>query len=570
MISVKRNIPVSKVMVCFLALSIVSGNLASAQNSPAGDASNAVIEDFIPEIAGLDLHAVTDPAGQLPAALLAVVERKNAEQKLSPGWVKDLQKKTLSQYFPNLIATSTESDLNQGKQDLLLDSAKLFKYYESDNTDSRIYKQFVSKRLTNFIGSITLDSLKSVHRKSQIAAPMSTWTVESLVVREQIVYLGHFPNVIKNTMNLVTGPHFKGATVIAGLLATTAVAIYTGQILYHLSPIGVGIAAGSFVGNMFFTAFKSSTLAGPLNSLLDCIFGPTNEFIGTLASRRLGGVRRVVNNFYDKLKVKPNEKGVESRTNDSPNYPDPVKDNMTFAGMTKAEQDQNWDKCLRMWNGVQSTFGQLLRGNHHAGRSLMMIAWSDEQITKILVETMDSKLILYATQAETRLQVYKNLILGDQTLSSEQKMAKIAEFLDHYDLYQSLNEKVWLDLALSADEIAQLNSEVTTHLDFLSKHLMKRDLDYIIEIQENRREAIRTLFTGLTLNEIRSYMVAEANRNLDAEARLAQRAIRRGFQLQNYVESYQNHIQLVMQEMGFKNELKLTPAHFTCEDIFVR
>ena len=65
-------------------------------------------------------------------------------------------------------------------------------------------------------------------------------------------------------------------------------------------------------------------------------------------------------------------------------------------------------------------------------------------------------------------------------------------------------------------------------------------------------------------------MVAEANLNLYAEARLSQRAIRRGFQLQNYVESYQNHIQLVMQEMGFKNELKLTPAHFTCEDIFVR
>ncbi len=556
-----------KILLGVITLSILLNTNAYAEE-PASNDPDIVIQDVIPELPGVNLNSSNDAESRTKDALQVLAERKKQEQKVAPGWVKNLQKKTIANYFDKITATSTPEEWDLARMSLLTDSGDLFKYYESNNTDTKLYNGFIGKRLGKFINSIDLKKLNAVYRNSQMATPLANWTVESLVVREQIIYIGHFPNAIKNTLNLLGGRHFKGATVIAGFLVFGAVAIYTGQFLYHLSPVAASIAGASFVGNMFFTAFKSSTLAGPLNSVLDCIFGPTNEFVGIQSSRYLGGVRRAVNNFYDKLKPKPKESGEDSRRNDSPNYPDPLKDNMTFANMSRTEQEENWDKCLTMWNGVQSTFGQLLRGNHHAGRSLMMIAWSDEQITRILVGTMDSNLLALANQTELLLAFYKNLIVSDSNLSYDEKIQKVSEFVDHYDLFQSLTDKKWLDLSLSDDDLRILDLEISEHYSFLAQRLMKRDLEKIVQIQNTRRENIRTLFTGLTLNEIRSYMIAEANRNLDAEARLAQRALRKGLQLQSYVDQYENHIQLLMQEMGFKNELKLRSEVLSCKDLF--
>ncbi len=80
------------------------------------------------------------------------------------------------------------------------------------------------------------------------------------------------------------------------------------------------------------------------------------------------------------------------------------------------------------------------------------------------------------------------------------------------------------------------------------------------------------MITAVTMNEVRGYMLPEANRNLDPKARQAQRAVRKGFQLQKYVGLYENHVQNIMQEMGVQNAVKLktkNPRIYSCKNLYL-
>ncbi|MBK8204229.1 MAG: hypothetical protein IPK68_18580 [Bdellovibrionales bacterium] len=105
-----------------------------------------------------------------------------------------------------------------------------------------------------------------------------------------------------------------------------------------------------------------------------------------------------------------------------------------------------------------------------------------------------------------------------------------------------------MDLDLTDTSLAELEAQIGQANEALARSGMTdRDISRLADAVE-RAKAVMTIVTALALNEIRSFNVAEANRNLEGEARQAQRVIRNGFHLQDYVNKYRERIQLAMQK----------------------
>ncbi|MBK8203169.1 MAG: hypothetical protein IPK68_12895 [Bdellovibrionales bacterium] len=193
----------------------------------------------------------------------------------------------------------------------------------------------------------------------------------------------------------------------------------------------------------------------------------------------------------------------------------------------------------------------------------MMVAWADEQLTTNLVETMDTKLLNLSIMAETILTPYKTAILANGQMSNIERTSALAQLQVDFDLFQALSERKWMDLDLDDRSLAELESRIAQAIESLVRAgITDRDISRLSELQSGRAKAVMTIVTALTLNEIRSFNVAEANRNLEAEARQAQRVIRNGFHLQDYVNKYRERIQLAMQKMGYENSRKPLPKDF--------
>jgi hypothetical protein len=71
-----------------------------------------------------------------------------------------------------------------------------------------------------------------------------------------------------------------------------------------------------------------------------------------------------------------------------------------------------------------------------------------------------------------------------------------------------------------------------------------------------------------TVHELRSFTFAEANRNLEEEARIAQREVRRGYHLQTYVDKYLPMVQDLQRRMGYQNSGPgPQPSKTNCEEL---
>ncbi len=481
----------------------------------------------------------------------------------APAWVKELRSKTVSEYFPENL-DDKNSDWSQGIHELSIDAQRLHEYFEQSDK-SGLYKNFIEKKLKPFIKQIDKKKLSSAMRNKKITRPIGEWTVETLVITEQVAYLGRYPNFIRNTLGLITGPHLRGASAIAGVIVFGAIGAVTAN-HFNISPgWTIALIVGALGG-----AFQAGPLAAILNSATGWFIQPTTEFIRLISSRYTGPWEQKINHFYDKLK--PRSSSTQDATrNETPNIPSVEKDGMDFAGMSHEEQKENWNKNLKMWVAVAKTFGQLLRDTHHAGRVLMMISWSDEQLTTTLVETMDTKLLNLAINAETLLSPYKTAILVNPNLNQEEKIKALAQFEFNFDSYQKLNEDKWMNLDHDKNSLKELENKIASiQNELLIVGVTKQDVSRLAAIQTQRVKAMSTIITALTLNEIRSFNVAEANRNLEGEARQAQRVIRNGFHLQDYVNQYREHVQRSMEQMGYKNSRKplSKAAIMSCEGIF--
>ncbi|MDZ4660396.1 MAG: hypothetical protein SGJ18_02125 [Pseudomonadota bacterium] len=522
--------------------------------------ARAISVEGPPELQDLDASTVPTAADRV------------RDMKAAPAWVRELHTKTVAEYFPENFSDKS-LDWKIGAQALMLDAIRLHNYYEPDE-NFKLYKGFVEKKLIPFINKINKKKLTSALRNNTITRPIGEWTVENLVVTEQVAYLGRYPNFIKNTLGLFSGRHLRGASATAGVIVLGAVGAYTAY-YFDLPALSASSAAvvGGVVGGAIYGAFQAGPLAAILNAATSWFIQPTTEYVHVLKSRWLGGWEQAINNFYDKLKPKSSD-NADSKRNERPNIATVEKDGMNFAGMTPEEQRNNWDMCIDMWVGVVKTFNQLVRGVHHTGRALMFVNPNDEQMTTILVETMDSKLNSLSIQAEALLSPYKVAILVDARLDAEERVSRLAKLEANFDLHQHLHLTKLLNLDLDADSLRKLDMEISlVNRDLLESGMTSRDLSKLTEIQKQHSKDVSTIVTALTLNEIRAFGVAESNRNLDGPARQIQRTIRNGFHLQSYVDKYLDHIQTMMVKMGYQNSRKplpVVPASpiMTCRGIF--
>lgn len=528
------------------------------------------IDVIIPSVPGVEIDSIPTAADgdplSLPVPLQQIVDSRVTAMSAAPAWVKELRSKTVAEYFPaNLDDKSPE--WSRGVENLLAEAQRLHQYFEQ-NDKSGLYNGFVEKKLSPFVKQIDAKKLVSAMRDRKLTRPLGEWTVETLVVTEQVAYLGRYPNFIKNTLGLVTGQHLRGASALAGVVALGAVGVYTA----HHFEMSTGWFLAALLGSALGGAFQAGPLAAILNSATSWVIQPTTEFIRLISARYTGPWEQKINHVYDHFK--PRSLGtVDAPRNEIPNIPTVAQDGMDFAGMTPEEQKINWGKNLRMWVAVAKTFGQLLRDTHHAGRVLMMVSWSDEQLTTTLVETMDTKLTNLTIKAETLLTPYKTAILANTSLDAEDRIKALASLEANFDLYARLNSRKWMDLDLDKNSLEDLNKQIDLiHNDLARAGMTGRDLAKLDSIQTQSAKATSTIVTALTLNEIRSFNIAEANRNLEGEARKAQRAIRNGFHLQDYVNKYRQHVQQLMEKMGYKNSRKpmLASPALQCGELLTR
>jgi hypothetical protein len=223
-------------------------------------------------------------------------------------------------------------------------------------------------------------------------------------------------------------------------------------------------------------------------------------------------------------------------------------DGMNFAAMTPEDQVANWNKNLRMWVGVAKRFGQLLRDTHHSGRHLMMMAWTDEQEAAHMVETLDSKLVGLDIESQVVLTPYKTAFLTrGQNVQAHQLEAL-------YVQYKATCQQTWMTIDITDEQMMVVEGQIqAVHEAFLAMGVLEADLQKLSLIEAKRAETVGTLVTALAVLEIRSFATAEANRNLESEARHSQRAVRRGFGMQKYVNLYLPLVQQQQRRMGYRN-----------------
>jgi hypothetical protein len=556
-----------------------SVGLADLNRAPASppDDSRISLGDLVPPVEGLDpaslVNARTNAAGyaELPTALQIVRDRRNTDTANAPGWVKELRTRTVESYFERANGNDQSAEWRAGLEALRKDAVRLHEYFEQED-QSGLFKNFVKTRLEPFISSLTAKKIKSASRWKRATQPIGQWSVEKLVVTRQISYLGRFPSFVRSTLGLLSGKHLKGASVTAGLIAVSSTIVYSG---IHWDVTGPALfATGVVMGSAMKGAFNAGPLAAILNSTTGWFLRPTTEFINVLNARYLGAVEAKINNFYDRLKPKGDVgKGKTmaelAEKNAAPKFASLEEDGINFAGMTEKQQTQNWDKNLRMWVGVAKRFGQLLRDTHHQGRVLTLISPHDEQAATVVAESIDTKLIALGLAEEAVIAPHKMALMMEQGVTREQRRANVIELETLFDRAYKFSRSMW-ELSVEGNEAKFIEAahelqEIHTKLTELG--FTPRDIRRLKEIQIERAHAMGRLVTAIALNEVRSFSTAEANRNLEKDARRMARAVRRGFGLQQYTENYLPQVQSRMRDMGYEVGEKGAVAR-TCESLF--
>ncbi|MGZ3747864.1 MAG: hypothetical protein ACXWRE_10860, partial [Pseudobdellovibrionaceae bacterium] len=146
------------------------------------------LEAIIPKVEGVDLETLpTNAEGEpdtLPAPLEKIAQEKANAANAAPAWVKELRSRSIGEYFPQTLDDKSEA-WQQGKRRLLDDAQKLHKYFEEQD-QSGLYQDFIDKKLTPFINTLDAKKVSSAVREQRITRPIKEWTVETLVVTEQV------------------------------------------------------------------------------------------------------------------------------------------------------------------------------------------------------------------------------------------------------------------------------------------------------------------------------------------------------------------------------------------------
>lgn len=531
---------------CAVGLSGASG--FAKDGEPAGP-SRDQIGDQMPEIEGLDVDAIpVDESGrplELPGVVLELARQQANDWFNAPDWVKELQNKKIGSYFAGDLNRKSKLP-REALENLLRDALKLRSYYVANSSDVE-FNGSSERTLTNVIENLNAKALLSPTRGENITSPLSDWTVETLVVTEDLDVIAHGGSFMKGVLGLVVGKNLRGASWRAATLVLGTAMAYLATHFSHpqiIDDITIGFFSGLLARGL--GAFDAGPLAALLNAGTSWIITPTTEEIKKRTAVATAEPEQAINRFFDKHRPKTDVNQIGTK-NDRPKIATLEEDGTNFADMSPEEQIANWDKVLDIWVAVTKRYGQLLRDTHHAGRGLMMMSWSDEQAATHLVETMDSKLVSMNIESEVLLDPYKTEFFR----TDRQALAK---FEATFDRFQQLCEQTWAAINIDAQTMADLSKKIADARDQLLKMgVTRRDMARLHAIQVEKANAVGTIVTALSLHELRYFFSAEANRNLAPEARDSQRAVRRGFHLQSYVQKYMPLVQQQIRRMRFKN-----------------
>lgn len=523
------------------------------------------LDTLVPSVPGLtpsDISLAND-IEPLARTLDQIAQEHANEANRAGVSIKAIRGRSVGEYFPSNVVQGSR-EWREGVDRLVADATKLHNYFESvSNPQSAVEiglkKDFVKQKLEPFIRAITRDQLESSLHKTRIAQPVQEWSVETLVVTQQVTFVARFPNFTKNAMGLVSGKHLRGATAAAGSIVMLAVIGYTGTHL-GIEWGAVSLVSLGFVGRSLLGGFNAGTVGPIMSALTGWGVRPTTERINKWNARITGRLEERINLGYDRaenwfqrsFQGGTKAQAPNSEQNHTPNFASVAEDGFGIAGMTEDQQTRNWTKNLRMWVTVAKRFSQLLSDTYHHGRVLMMIAWHDEQAAAAIVETIDTKLQVISSASEALLDPYKTAILANHALSADDRRIALERLEGAYDDYLKAEEAVWREPQDRATMVALIAGADAARDNLVSFGLTKRDIRKMGYLQLKYARAVRSLVTGVAINEIRSFMTAEANRNLESESRRAVRAVRRGFGLQFYTDRYLLLVQERIREMGYE------------------
>ena len=541
------------------------------------------LETLVPPVAGLTPTEIQNesPELELARSLEDIANEHAREAKHAPREIKALRARSVGEYFPSGIQEGSAEWHNRVER-LVQDASTLHNYFESVSNPQTaaelgLKKDFIKNKLEPFIRSLSSESLRSSYRKSRLAQPIGEWSIETLVVTQSMTYLARFPNFTKNAMNLVSGKHLRGATYLAGTTVMLTVIGYAGT---HLGINWTLVSAASlgFLGSSLLGGFNAGTVGPIMSALTGWGVRPTTERINKWNARITGRLEERINLGYDKAEEwfqsfsrtgKPGA-GPDTEQNHTPNVARVEEHGFGVAGMTEEQQARNWTKNLRMWVTVAKRFSQLLSDTYHHGRVLMMIAWHDEQSASAIIETIDTKLEVIAAASEALLDPYKAGITANHARSREERRADLESLELAYDRYVDANEQVWRDPQLDESGVKKAMAKVEmARLELTQFGLTARDINKMDRLQFKYARAVRSIVTACAINEIRSFMTAEANRNLEAESRRAVVSVRRGFGLQYYTDKHLLLIQERIREMGYEIGPSPGAGARQCSELFV-
>ncbi len=493
---------------------------------------------MVPSMGGIALEPSNLEGNSLSPAAQDIIREKVGNLRSSPSWVKALQLKTLNSYFKSKIRREGPLPERESEQ-LIRDASALSEYFEQDDK-TKEFKSVPEYGIKPFIRSLTFAKLNARLRGGKVTQAIGNWTVESLVVRMHLASLAKFPDRAKRALNMISGRHLKGASKAALALSMG------GGAFYMFSDVGGSWVAFTIMATVV-GAFKAGPLATIMNAGTSWFINPTVEYVKVINNRYTAPIETRINNFFDRMKPTSESEEEDSKANTTPKIGDINEDAMDFGGMSETEQRENWTKLLRVWVGVCKHYYKLLRDTHHLGRSLVLNSWNDEMSATLFMETMDSKLAVLSVEELQLLSPYQTgfIVRGDN-----ESKDRLDQLFDHY---RDLCARTWME-SLSEGEAAQLGKEIrNTQSEIQAMGLSDLVMQKLWDVQVRRAHAVSALTTGLAMNELKLLSNAEANRNLQAEAREAQRALHRGFGVQRFVETYGLKITETHRKMGFEN-----------------
>lgn len=157
------------------------------------------------------------------------------------------------------------------------------------------------------------------------------------------------------------------------------------------------------------------------------------------------------------------------------------------------------------------------------------------------------------TQSEGILEQYKMRLPSRPSVIDEQHRTELQALETAFDRFEAASERVWREPWLDERALMKVASDIqVARADLMRFGISERDMKRLGIIETERAKAIDSLVTALALNDLRTFMTAEANRNLEPEARMFTRSIREGFGLEQMTQRYLLLVQYRIRKMGFE------------------